>query len=191
MIEWLLQQDEWLFRLINGQWHNPFLDAVLPLLRDKYFWIPGYVLFAIWLVWHYRFEALWIVLGLVVTIGLSDTVSHRLIKKSVQRERPCRQLPTTEVRLLVNCGSGYSFTSNHAANHFALAVFILGLWGRRARLWRWLLLLWAGSIAYAQIYVGVHFPLDVLAGALLGSIIGYGIGHPLGRYLWPKETLSA
>ncbi len=190
-MEWLLQQDEWLFKLINGQWHTPLLDAILPLLREKTFWIPAYILFCAWLVLRYKWQAVWITLALIATVALSDTISHRIIKKQLRRERPCRQLPQDEVRLLVHCGGGYSFTSNHAANHFALAMFILGLWGRRIRFGRWLLPLWAASIAYAQVYVGVHFPLDVIGGALLGSIIGYPAGYLLRKRLWPNETQFA
>ncbi len=182
-MDFILQQDQALFHLINGQWHHPIADAILPLLREKTFWIPAYLLFAAWLVWKYRLQALWIILALVATVAISDTLSHRLIKQSVKRVRPCRN-PELEVRQLAYCGGGYSFTSNHAANHFALAMFILGLWGRRARFWRWLLPLWAASIAYAQVYVGVHYPLDVLAGSLLGILIGY----PAGR--WARRLLQ-
>ena len=179
----LIQQlDQTLFQLINGHWHNALADAVLPLFREKTFWIPAYLIFTGWLVWKYRLQALWILLMLVATVALSDTISHRLIKQSVKRERPCRN-PDLQVRQLAYCGGGYSFTSNHAANHFALAMFILGLWGARARFWRWLLPLWAASIAYAQVYVGVHYPLDVLAGSLLGTLIGY----PMGK--WTRQWL--
>ncbi len=187
-MHWLLQQDELLFKLINGQWHNSLFDLLMPLWREKTFWIPAYLLFIGWLALRYRIQALWIALGLIATVALSDTFSHRIIKKSIKRERPCRQLAPEEVRQLVPCGAGYSFTSNHAANHFALAMFILGLWGRKARFWRWLLPLWAASISYAQIYVGLHFPLDVLGGALLGSGIGYGMGRLLQRFLKPNKT---
>ncbi len=186
-MHWLLQQDELLFKLINGQAHNQLFDLLMPLLRNKNFWIPAYLLFLAWLVFRYRLQALWISLGLIATLSLSDTLSHRVIKKSIRRERPCRQLSPEEVRQLVPCGSGYSFTSNHAANHFALAMFILGLWGRRARFWRWLLPLWAASIAYAQVYVGLHYPLDVLGGALLGSALGYGMGRLQRKFLKPDE----
>ncbi len=91
----------------------------------------------------------------------------------MQRPRPCQnEALKEEVRLLVPCGSGYSFTSNHATNHFALAVFFAGTLGVFFKRWRWLLFLWAALVAYAQVYVGVHYPLDVAAGALLGMTIG-------------------
>jgi len=77
------------------------------------------------------------------------------------------------VRLLVHCGRAYSFTSSHAANHFAIAVFISLTLGLLYSWIKWPLLLWAGSIAYGQVYVGVHYPLDVIVGSLVGIIIGY------------------
>jgi undecaprenyl-diphosphatase len=76
------------------------------------------------------------------------------------------------MRLLVQCGSGYSFPSTHATNHFAFALFMIGTLAQR---YRWIvapLIIWAAAIAYAQVYVGVHYPFDVLCGALLGSSIG-------------------
>ncbi|MEY2901476.1 MAG: hypothetical protein RLY89_582, partial [Bacteroidota bacterium] len=78
------------------------------------------------------------------------------------------------VRLLLpNCGSGYSFTSSHATNHFAFAVFIFITMGQVLGKWKWAFLFWAGSVAYAQVYVGVHYPIDVLVGGLLGTLIGF------------------
>ncbi|MBK8556199.1 MAG: phosphatase PAP2 family protein [Lewinellaceae bacterium] len=85
----------------------------------------------------------------------------------------------------VSCGGGYSFTSSHAANHFAVAVFLAAVFGGLSRWLRPGLLLWAAVISFAQVYVGVHYPGDVLAGALLGAIIGWGIyriGERLGKY---------
>jgi membrane-associated phospholipid phosphatase len=72
---------------------------------------------------------------------------------------------------LVHCGSGYSFTSSHAANHTALAVIILCLWNEKWNKKHVFILLWATLIGYAQVYVGVHYPLDILGGMLVGAII--------------------
>jgi membrane-associated phospholipid phosphatase len=170
----LLQYDQWLFQLINGEWHHPFFDAILPYWRDKKFWIPFYVLLTGFITWKFKWKVLYFLIAIAVTITIADTISSKVIKKSVQRVRPCNDAAMREdVHLLVGCGKAYSFTSSHAANHFALATFLsltLGLFNPFAR---WLLMLWATSIAYAQIYVGVHYPLDVIGGALLGMAVGY------------------
>lgn len=170
----ILQLDEYLFQIINGQWHNDFLDNVMPLWRDKKFWIPAYLVGLGFLVWKYKVQSLFFVISIVLTITIADTMSSKVIKKTVKRPRPCRNaVLADDLQLLVHCGGGYSFTSSHATNHFALAVFLITLFGGMRKRWKYLLLFWAGSIAFGQVYVGVHYPFDVLAGSLLGSLIGY------------------
>jgi membrane-associated phospholipid phosphatase len=170
----LLQLDETLFYWINHLGKTDFLDWLLPYLRNKYTWIPLYVLLLIVSVWKWKWKGLLLILCLGATVGIGDFISHEGIKKTVQRPRPCRNAELAETRhLLINCGGGYSFTSNHATNHFAVAFFLIGTMGLAIRWIKWPLIIWAASIAYAQVYVGVHYPFDVLAGALLGSTLGW------------------
>lgn len=170
----ILEIDQWLFHLINSEWHLSFLDAILPYWREKKFWIPFYVLLAAFITWKFRWKVIYFLIAVAVTVAVSDTISSQVLKKSVQRIRPCNDVDLMhDVVLLVGCGKAYSFTSSHAANHFAVATFIsltLGLFYPKIR---WPLMLWAASIAYAQVYVGVHYPLDVIVGGLLGAGIGY------------------
>ncbi len=169
----LLQFDDTLFRLINGSWHHPFFDTILPYWRSKYFWFPLYLFLISFLVLNFKKKGVLILLGLALTLGFTDTLSSQIIKKSVRRLRPCRaETLQTDVHLLVRCGSGYSFPSSHAANHFALATFLALTLGRTFRRIKAPLFLWAASIAYAQVYVGLHYPFDVIAGAVLGGVIG-------------------
>ena len=178
----LIQFDQWLFHIINGEWHNPFLDAVLPFWRTKEFWIPLYLLLAGFVVWKFRKRAFIFLVAAALTVTVSDTISSKVVKTSVQRLRPCNdEMIREEVNLLVHCGAGYSFTSSHAANHFAVAVFLILTLGIVYRWIFWPLLLWATSIAFAQVYVGVHYPLDVFAGGLLGALIGLLMAK---GYLW-------
>ena len=95
-------------------------------------------------------------------------------KETVQRLRPCNEPALMEkVRLVIQqCPGGYSFVSNHAANHFALATFMVLTFRSVFKGWTYLAYVWALLISFAQIYVGVHYPLDVLAGALLGVAAG-------------------
>lgn len=174
MMEPLVHLDESLFHLINGVWTHPWLDSIFPWWRDKTTWIPAYVVLLAWAIWKLRWKALLLVGLTLVLIAAADGISHRLIKKTVERPRPCRsEHLQEEARSLVACGSGYSFTSNHATNHFALAVFwSLSLFGDR-RWMKGLLVVWASTIAYGQVYVGVHFPLDVITGAGIGSLLGW------------------
>jgi membrane-associated phospholipid phosphatase len=170
----ILQFDEFLFQIINGQWHNDVLDFVMPWWRDKKFWIPAYLVGAGYLVWKYKLKSIFFILSIALTIGISDTLSSKVIKKTVKRPRPCRnEVLAQDLNLLVHCGGGYSFTSSHATNHFALAVFLITLFGWMKKRWKYLLLFWAASIAFGQVYVGVHYPFDVIAGAMLGALVGW------------------
>jgi len=170
----LLQFDEFLFHIINHDWHTPLLDAVMPYWRSKFFWIPFYLFLITFVVVKHTYKAGLFILTIVAIIAISDTLSSKIIKKSVQRARPCHDHNplSKEVNLLVKCGGGYSFTSSHATNHFALAFFLIFTLGKRYRRIKIPLFLWAASIAFGQVYVGVHYPLDVMIGGLIGSIIG-------------------
>ncbi len=172
-MEQLIQIDQSLFQLIN-HWDNAFLNSVMPLWREKTTWIPLYLITATWVVWKFKKAGFLFLLSAVLCVGVADTMSSRIIKKNIKRLRPCRT-PGIEddVKLLVHCGGGYSFTSSHATNHFALAVFFILTIGRYIKRIKVPLLFWATTIAFGQVYVGVHYPLDILAGALLGSLTAW------------------
>lgn len=169
----LLQFDQSLFYQINSVWTTEWLDFLMPYWRNKYFWIPLYIFLISFLWINFNKKGLFLVLFAILTIAISDTMSSQIIKKSVQRIRPCNDpLMKGFIDLKVKCGGGYSFTSSHATNHFALAFLLILTIGKKFRWLRWSLFLWAFSIAYGQVYVGVHFPFDVFVGALLGILIG-------------------
>lgn len=184
MLDWFLAWDYELFGIFNGQWHTNFLDVIFPYWRNKYFWSPLYLFILLFLIINYKKQGWFIVVGLVFTLILSDQISSSLIKPFFNRLRPCRTPELVDsVRVLVRCGHGKSFVSAHATNHFAIAVFLINIFGHR---YKWLLpigLLWAFSIAYGQVYVGVHFPLDIFCGGLLGISIGYAMSTLAKKYV--------
>lgn len=166
--------DTSLFDFIHHDLANPFLDAILPVYREKTTWIPLYVVMIVLLVRQYGWQRTgWLLLCIALTLAVADQLAATIIKPWVGRLRPCAG--TDAVRELVNCGGRYSFPSNHATNHFALAT-VLGLtWLRdKASGWRIAIYGWAASIALAQVYVGKHWPGDILAGALLGALLAWG-----------------
>ncbi len=174
MLQSLLELDRSMFHFVNSTLHNGFLDYLMPILRDKTTWIPLYLIILGWVTMRFKTKGLIYALALVFTVAVADTTSSKIIKKTVQRVRPCNDNAVNkDMKLLVHCGGGYSFTSSHAANHFAIAFFLIGTIGLLINWIKIPLLLWAGSIAFAQVYVGVHYPFDVISGAFLGSIIGY------------------
>lgn len=181
MLDALLEADRAFFSLINEQWQHPWLDAIMPLWRTKTTWLPLYVLLLAIIIKEYKWKTLWILVLIGASLALADQTSSVWIKESVQRLRPCREpLFMDQVRILVHCGTGYSFTSSHACNHFALVMQLFLLFGQQWKRRYWVFwFAWAASIAYGQVYVGVHYPLDVVAGALVGMALAavvYGLG---------------
>jgi undecaprenyl-diphosphatase len=169
----VLQFDYHLFFLINGKWHTTLLDALLPLFRNPYFWAPLYLFLALFAAVNFRWRGWWWMVFFVLTFALIDSSTAQLLKPFFGRARPCHNPVTGPFdRLLAHCSSGFSFPSNHAANHFGLAAFMFFTLCRPVGRWMWVAFLWAFAVSYAQVYVGVHFPLDVTGGALYGLIIG-------------------
>ncbi len=175
LIRWLVELDTWLFLLINTRMTNPLLDKIFPLWRDSLVWAPFYLFLIVWAFVQVGRRAWGWILFAIVNVTLTDQASSSLIKNWVARVRPCNEEALVgKMRLMLeHCSGGFSFTSSHATNHFGFAMFVffttrkmMGPWGK------WLFV-WAGSIAYGQVYVGVHYPLDILFGSLLGSGIGY------------------
>lgn len=190
MLDLLLNWDEGLFRLVNGAWNFPLFDAVLPWLRNKYVWAPLYLFIICFFLYNYGKNGVLALLYLGITILFCDQLSSDFIKPFVQRMRPCHDpLLKEQVRLLAGCGGPFSFPSSHAANHFGVATFLGGLlWNRR-----WVLpaaLLWAFVICYAQVYVGVHYPLDIAGGAALGGMIGGFLFLLCKRHLKTDDSTS-
>lgn len=173
LLEKLKTIDTQVWRLIHVQGQSYLLDFLCPLLRNPKTWIPLYLFLALFIPYRYGKKGFFWCLGFIVTFGIGDYTSASIIKPLIKRIRPCNDANLQSIlHHLVDCGSGYSFPSAHATNHFALAWFMMLTIGQ---IYRWIKLpaiLWAISVAYAQVYVGVHYPGDVLAGAILGAIIG-------------------
>lgn len=171
----LIAKDHALFSSINGKWTNPLLDSVMPWVRHSNNWIPLYVVLLSFIIYKWGKKSWkWLVL-VALNVTLTDQISSHLFKPFFHRLRPCAdpELMQQSRLLLDHCSGGFSFTSSHAANHFGIAVFLVVTLQPLLKNFRYLFLVWAALIAYAQVYVGVHFPLDILAGALIGIIVGY------------------
>lgn len=175
----LIKWDQALFEKINGDWANPFFDAVMPFLRNSKVWPPLYLFLLVLVLYNFGVKGIWWSLLFIVTVSLTDMTGNYVFKHNIERLRPCNDPEfAAQVRLVVDrCGGGYSFISNHAANHFGMAAFFFISFRHIIGKWVWLGILWAASIAYAQVYVGLHYPLDVMAGAALGMMFGFSIGH--------------
>jgi membrane-associated phospholipid phosphatase len=177
LIDRLIEFDKALMIRINSEWNNPLLDTIFQHIRETYFWIPLYLFFIVLAALNFGKKGwLWI-LGGVLTVTLTDQVSSNLIKSFIFRLRPCRDPSIADhIRFFVRyCPVSSSFTSSHATNHFGFACFVIFTMRRFTGKWVYALLVMALAVSYAQVYVGVHYPLDVFFGGLTGSFIGYGM----------------
>ncbi len=183
MMHTVLQWDTAIMHWINSGWSNSFFDWLLPAMRNKYLWLPLYIFCLAWILFNFsKRQSLYAILFTILAVFAADTISSKLIKYAVQRPRPC-QVSSLEVVQRVSCGSGFSFPSSHATNHFCIAAFAITVFGHYMGRWRHAWWVWAGMISISQIYVGLHYPIDIVAGTLLGIIVGLSMGTICKHYM--------
>lgn len=185
MIDALLYLDHWLLLKINGL-NTPWLDSTMYGLTQGIYWLPLYILVIGFIIYRAKWKTISILLFLGVVILLTDQLSASLIKPWVGRLRPSHNPDLENLLHFVNGYKGglYSFVSSHATNAFGIATF-LWLILRKKIDWIWIMFLWAIVFSLTRIYLGVHYPSDILGGAVLGSILGLGV-YKLGR-LMPEK----
>jgi len=173
MLKQIVNWDIDLFLFLNGN-NNCFWDFVMYWLSDKLIWIPLYILLLYFVFKKYKKQG-WIILILVaILVTLTDQISVHCFKNVFERLRPCHNPAISHLVHLVkdHCGGQFGFVSSHAANTFGIATFISFLLSKKVKYIVPLLFLWASVVAYSRIYLGVHYPLDVICGGILGIAIG-------------------
>ncbi len=173
--EGIKRLDYFLFSKLNGEWHNSLFDKAIPFIRESYLWLPFYFFLILFATINFKKKGWYWVLFFILNAMLSDFISSTIIKQNFIRVRPCHEPGLAQqVRFLVSyCPVSSSFTSSHAANHFAAAMFIFTTFKKAVSPYWVYIFLWAFFISYAQVYVGVHFPLDIFCGAIVGLVFGY------------------
>jgi len=166
MIETLINIDIYLFHLINSTLTLSFIDKIMPVITSVKYWYITYLIFALWLLFKGGKNGRIALITLTITIILSDQINSAFLKELFSRIRPCHTLHN--VHLLVNCPISKSFPSSHAVNNFAAATILSFFYKQYKKIFLFIAIL----ISYSRIYVGVHYPSDVIAGALVGILIG-------------------
>ncbi|MBL8002719.1 MAG: phosphatase PAP2 family protein [Flavobacteriales bacterium] len=174
LLDRIVAADQAAFLAVNGA-GSPALDPVMLAVSDLRMWVPLYLGFLVLVKLRWGWKGLWIAVPVIALMVLcSDTGSVLLFKNTVLRLRPCHEAALAGLVHLVpdGCGGRYGFVSSHAANHFAIAALMAGMLQRRPRWAALALFAWAGLIAYSRVYLGVHYPADVIVGGLYGTFIG-------------------
>jgi len=191
MLERLLEWDKDLFLFFNGK-HVPWLDPVMLFITQTWAWIPLYAVL-IYFIYRDFGKDSWIpLIGIALAILLADRITSGLMKPYFARLRPSQE-PSLEALIhLVNGYKGgmYGFASSHAANTLATATFFTMLF-RKNRPWIAWLYLWAIVMTYTRLYLGVHYPGDIVVGGIIGLLAGwtgYLVADSMMKQLKSKRT---
>lgn len=193
MLDTLLQLDSQLLLFFNGH-HTAILDNFMMLFTGKYIWIPMYAaIIPILFKKYHAGMAVLFVLGLVAAIALADQTCATFLRPYFHRLRPSNlENPLSQFVTVVNGyrGGSYGFPSCHAANSFALATFLCLV--TRRPVFTAFIILWAAVNSYSRMYLGVHYPGDILAGTVIGVAYGFLTYYTVvfigRRFLSPKDT---
>jgi len=167
MISFLRTTDIFIFHLINGRGQNSFFDWFMPFMTNLNNFIYFLLALALWILWRERKGGVAFVVFVGILLTITDLFSSYWLKDWVGRVRPCHVLEN--VRLLTDCNTSYSFPSSHAVNIFAAAFFLSQPLKRLSPLFYGI----AGVVGYSRVYIGIHYPLDVIGGAAIGLLIAW------------------
>jgi undecaprenyl-diphosphatase len=172
MIEFLKNIDIQAFLFLNSL-HNNFFDIVMWQISSIIFWVPLYIILIGFLIYKYRKQSLYIILSIVLVIIISDQLSSSIIKPLVERLRPSHDPSLEGLVHLINDykGGKYGFVSSHAANTFGLAMFLILFF--KNRIFSICIFSWASIVSYSRIYLGVHYPGDIICGATIGILAAW------------------
>ena len=164
--------DTYILLWINGH-HAEWLDQIMWWVSQSITWIPLYILMVTWVVWKHRCDwkkILLILLAFVVAVGLSDFITSGIIKPAVQRLRPTHTPGLASLLHIVNgyTGGKYGFCSSHAANTLACALLFIFVY--KNKITTSILIVWVAINSYSRMYLGVHYPTDIMAGWIIGCV---------------------
>ena len=170
----IIDIDTNLFLFLNGI-HSPTWDVIFFWVTSKTFWIPLYIILLVLTFIKFKWRGFYVVIFLGLLFLISDQTSVKLFKDVFERLRPCHNPQIAELvhTLHGKCGGQFGFVSSHATNSFALAIFSGFLLKSKYKYIMLFMLFWAALVSYSRVYVGVHYPGDIIGGAVLGSVVGF------------------
>jgi len=167
MVSCLSSLDTALFYLVNGQGQNFFFNWFMPFMTNLENFTYILVVLGVWILWRERKAGVIFLVFVGVTLTITDQFSSHLLKGWVGRIRPCHVL--SGVHLLTDCNTSYSFPSSHAVNIFAAAFFL----SQPLRKLSPIIYCIAALVGYSRVYIGIHYPFDVMGGAGIGLLIAW------------------
>lgn len=185
MIDFFLEFDKNLFLELNS-YHAEWLDSIMMYITETLVWLPLYLVIVFFIFKVFGKKGILILVCIALTILLADQITSSLMKPFFARLRPTHDPELENLVHIVNGyrGGRFGFASSHAANTFGLALFIFLLFRERTRQVRWIFV-WALLVAYSRIYLGVHYPGDILVGAVVGMVCAAGC-----FYLYKKISIA-
>ncbi|WP_265429101.1 phosphatase PAP2 family protein [Chryseobacterium sp. YIM B08800] len=187
-MEEIIQEDKNLFLYLNNLGDTPF-DQFWMMISATWIWVPLYVILCYLLYKNFKLKSLlYILLFIAIGVTVSDQVSG-IFKYGVARLRPCHDPSLQNVMRIVKCGGQYGFYSAHASNTFFLASYLSFLLKDKLKWFPYAIFVWAAVVAYSRIYLGVHFPIDILVGAFVGTLLG-GLFAMLAKKVINKQTIN-
>ena len=186
MLQTLDNLDERLFLYLNGL-HTEWLDTLMYWITLKYTWFPVYFLLILVVIRKYRTRGLMMCLGMVLAVGISDQITSGWMKPFFERLRPCHVADIQAVvHTVAGCGGRFGFASSHASTTFGLATTVWLMLRSWSPYFGWAFA-WAATVAYSRIYVGVHYPLDIITGGVIGCTVGWLVYQ---LYRWTIRWLA-
>jgi len=172
MLQFLIQIDKSVFLFINNTLSNSFFDKIFPIITEPRNWLIIALVAMVFFVIKEKKKALAVIAVVVIAVALSDLIAYRILKPLFGRLRPCHpEFYIGGGRFLIGMKTSFSFPSNHAMNMFTAATVLSCFYNKYAGYYFGFALL----IGFSRIYVGVHYPLDILGGALFGILLGTGV----------------
>jgi PAP2 superfamily. len=184
--------DTEIFLFLNSL-HADWLDPIMVAITNMVIWMPFYLLLVYFTIKQYGIKSIWIFLGVAFVVLCSDQISAHVFKPLFQRLRPCHE-PCLEGLIHLpkgKAGGQFGFISSHATNTFALATFITYVLKPYYKSIGYFLFVWALLSSYSRIYVGVHYPGDIIAGVIVGLLIGWGIWKIFNKLIYQKYVIGS